>query len=51
MGYAAGLRVGEIVNLKVTDVDSKRMMIHIKGAKGKKDRMVPLSKKLLVTLR
>ena len=50
-GYAAGLRVSEIVNLKVADIDSKRMMIHIHGAKGKKDRMVPLSKKLLETLR
>jgi integrase/recombinase XerD len=50
-GYAAGLRVSEIVNLKITDIDSKRMMIHLKAAKGKKDRMVPLSKKLLETLR
>ncbi len=50
-GYAAGLRVSEIVNLKVNDIDSKRMMVHIHGAKGKKDRMVPLSKKLLETLR
>ena len=50
-GYSAGLRVSEIVRLKITDIDSKRMMIHIHGAKGKKDRMVPLSKKLLETLR
>ena len=50
-GYAAGMRVSEIVNLKINDIDSKRMMIHIKGAKGKKDRMVPLSKKLLKILR
>jgi len=50
-GYAAGLRVSEIIHLKLTDIDSKRMMIHIHGAKGKKDRMVPLSKKLLETLR
>lgn len=50
-GYAAGLRVSEIVTLKIQDIDSKRMTIHIRGAKGKKDRMVPLSKKLLVTLR
>lgn len=49
--YSAGLRVSEIVNLKINDIDSKRMMIHIKAAKGKKDRMVPLSKKLLETLR
>ena len=50
-GYSAGLRVSEIVNLKVKDIDSKRMMIHIHAAKGKKDRLVPLSKKLLETLR
>jgi site-specific recombinase XerD len=50
-GYSAGLRVSEIVRLKIADIDSKRMMIHIHGAKGKKDRMVPLSKKLLETLR
>ncbi len=50
-GYAAGMRVSEIVNLKVKDIDSKRMMIHIHSAKGKKDRLVPLSKKLLETLR
>ena len=50
-GYAAGLRVSEIVNLKITDIDSKRMTIHLHGAKGKKDRIVPLSKKLLETLR
>ena len=50
-GYSAGLRVSEIVNLKLKDIDSKRMMIHIHGAKGKKDRLVPLSKKLLEVLR
>jgi len=50
-GYSAGMRVSEIINLKVNDIDSKRMMIHIKAAKGKKDRMVPLSKRLLETLR
>ncbi len=50
-GYSAGLRVSEIVNLKITDIDSKRMMLHLRGAKGKKDRMVPLSKKMLSTLR
>lgn len=50
-GYSAGLRVSEIVNLKTVDIDSKRMMMHLHGAKGKKDRMVPLSKKLLEVLR
>lgn len=50
-GYSAGLRVSEIVALKILNIDSQRMMIHIQGAKGKKDRMVPLSKKLLEILR
>jgi site-specific recombinase XerD len=50
-GYSAGLRVSEIVNLKIGDIDSKRMMMHIRNAKGKKDRMVPLSQKFLDTLR
>lgn len=50
-GYAGGLRVSEIIGLKLEDIDSKRMMIHLHGAKGKKDRMVPLSKVLLATLR
>lgn len=49
--YSAGLRVSEIIGLKLTDIDSKRMMIHLHGAKGKKDRLVPLSKTLLATLR
>jgi site-specific recombinase XerD len=51
MGYAAGMRVSEIIHIQIADIDSKRMMIHIHAAKGKKDRMVPLSKKLLETLR
>jgi site-specific recombinase XerD len=49
--YSAGLRVSEIVNLKIEDIDSKRMLIHIKNAKGKKDRMVPLSQTILELLR
>ena len=49
--YAAGLRVSELVRLELKDIDSRRMMLHIRGAKGKKDRMVPLSKVLLETLR
>jgi site-specific recombinase XerD len=46
-----GLRVSEITNLKIEDVDSKRMIIHIKNAKGRKDRIVPLSQKVLNLLR
>ncbi|MEI6949522.1 site-specific integrase [Paraflavisolibacter sp. H34] len=49
--YSAGLRVSELVGLKIGDIDSKRMMIHIRCGKGKKDRMVPLSPLLLETLR
>ncbi|GAA4334227.1 tyrosine-type recombinase/integrase [Flaviaesturariibacter amylovorans] len=49
--YSAGLRVSELVNLKIVDIDSKRMMIHIHHGKGKKDRMVALSDKLLEVLR
>ncbi|MFO7370309.1 MAG: tyrosine-type recombinase/integrase [Bacteroidales bacterium] len=51
VGFSAGLRVGEIVNLKLTDIDSDRMQIRISQAKGKKDRYTVLSQKTLVTLR
>jgi site-specific recombinase XerD len=49
--YSTGLRVSELVGLKIAHVDSKRMMILIEQGKGKKDRMVPLSQRLLETLR
>jgi len=49
--YSVGLRVSEVVNLKIEDIDSKRMLIHIKNAKGKKDRIVPLSQTVLGLLR
>jgi site-specific recombinase XerD len=49
--YSVGLRVSEIVNLKIEDIDSKRMIIHIKNAKGRKDRIVPLSQTVLELLR
>jgi len=51
MAYSAGLRVSEVVALKPTDIDSKRMCLHIRQGKGKKDRMVGLSPVLLVMLR
>lgn len=51
IAYSAGLRVSEVVNLRVWQIDSKRMQILIKAAKGKKDRVVPLSPVLLVMLR
>ncbi len=49
--YSAGLRVSEIVNLKIADIYNKRMQIFISGAKGKKDRYVNLSPLLLDILR
>lgn len=49
--YAAGLRLGELVNLKLTDIDSKRMMIRVRQGKGSKDRYTILSKRLLEQLR
>jgi integrase/recombinase XerD len=51
LAYSVGLRVSEVTNLKIEDIDSKRMLIHIKNAKGKKDRLVPLSQNLLTLLR
>ena len=49
--YGMGLRVSEIVNLKITNIDSKRMQVHIEAAKGKKDRCVTLPSSILDDLR
>jgi len=49
--YAAGLRRAELTHLKVTDIDSKCMVIHVLGGKDRKDRQVMLSPKLLDALR
>jgi site-specific recombinase XerD len=49
--YSAGLRVGEAVRLRIEDVDSTRRLIHLKGAKGKKDRYTLLSDVVLERLR
>ncbi|MDI6891080.1 MAG: tyrosine-type recombinase/integrase, partial [Thermodesulfovibrionales bacterium] len=49
--YSAGLRVGEVVRLRIEDIDGKRMLIHIKGSKGRKDRYAMLSEKALQVLR
>jgi site-specific recombinase XerD len=49
--YSAGLRVGEILSLKVKDVDSDRMQIRIEQGKGQKDRYSILSEKVLGLLR
>jgi integrase/recombinase XerD len=49
--YSTGMRRAELTRLKVTDVDSQRMVIHIHGGKGRKDRDVMLSPVLLAALR
>ena len=49
--YAAGLRVSEATHLKVTDIDSQRMMLRVEQGKGMKDRYVMLSPRLLDILR
>jgi integrase/recombinase XerD len=51
LAYAAGLRVSEIVALKIISIDSRRMTLFIERAKGKKDRIVGLSNVLLETMR
>lgn len=48
--YSCGLRRSEILNLKITHVDSKRKLLIIKQSKGKKDRVVPLSEKIIFQL-
>jgi len=49
--YGSGLRVGKLVSLKTTDIDSKSMRVFVQGAKGKKDRYTILSEKSLLALR
>ncbi len=51
VAYSAGLRVSEVVKLKVEDIDFDRKLIHIKMAKGKKDRISLLSEKLIPDLK
>jgi len=49
--YSTGMRNAELRHLQVADIDSRRMLIHIRQGKGGRDRFVPLSATLLVTLR
>ena len=49
--YSAGLRRSELLSLKLPDIDTERMLIHILDAKGKKDRISLLSENLLKLLR
>jgi len=51
LSYGCGLRVSEVVNLRVADLDIDELIVHIKGAKGKKDRISVLPKKLQNDLR
>jgi integrase/recombinase XerD len=49
--YACGLRIGEVVHLRLGDIDSARMVVQVRCAKGRKDRLLPLSAGLLALLR
>ncbi|MCP5043707.1 MAG: tyrosine-type recombinase/integrase [bacterium] len=49
--YSGGLRVSEVTDLRAADIDSDRMIIHVRQGKGRKDRIVPLSPVLLSILR
>lgn len=51
LAYSVGLRVSEVLNLRVEDIDSKRMVITVRQGKGKKDRVLPLSITVLELLR
>src|ERR1700688_2596530 len=51
VAYGAGLRVSEVVALKVSDIDSQRMMLRVEQGKGQRDRYATLSPRLLEVLR
>ena len=50
LAYSGGLRISEVVNLELADVDSRRMVIHPEGREGKRDRVVMLSEVFLEEL-
>ncbi len=49
--YSSGLRLSEVIDLKIVDIDSKRMQVFVRQSKGKKDRYTLLSRKALPVLR
>lgn len=49
--YGLGLRISEVCRLQADDIDSKRMLVHVRNAKGARDRFVPLPERVLFTLR
>jgi len=51
MIYSSGIRISELINLKISDIDSNRMQVRVVQSKGKKDRMTLLSDKILILLR
>ena len=51
MMYSCGLRISEALGLEVTDIDSKRMVVIVRGGKGNKDRHIPLPRRTLELLR
>lgn len=51
VAYSCGLRLKELLGLQVSDIDSARMVLHIRHGKGQKERLVPLSPRLLAVLR
>lgn len=51
MIYSTGMRVSELINLRIQDIDLSRKLVHIKAAKGKKDRITTLSQNLLPVIK
>jgi site-specific recombinase XerD len=51
VAYGCGLRLNELLHLQVADIDSARMVLHVRQGKGRKDRLVPLALRLLQELR